>query len=807
MPVLTKKTGDTMDRRDFLKSVLTLAALAPAVKLGADTGEETALSGRVIAAESGKGLPGIRVTNGREVVLTDADGHYALPRHPGLATRFVSVVVPPDRSCGKYYHPVADNGGDFLLAPRAKRSGFTFLHVGDTETVKYERHLKEIMAYARNTGAAFIVHTGDLSGKANKKAMKRDPGNPVWHSGIAFHAEKMNSSRAGRPVYYTIGNHDMRGKYGEQIWESYYGPVVYAFHEGDALFVALPISKGDVPPFDRPEDTAEFLKNLLATYPAGQKVFLLSHTYAPLDYTGVFLKNSRRGVDLGKWDFYGLIHGHSHRSSVTPCGAKARIWSTGMSSGGGQGNNPASFREFTVSADGKVSSELRYLYQERTLHGAASPEPDAAGLYPAAVVAYDTVMPVVRVTAERGGEKIELFRQGPMLWCGSFKAASDAPLRTEAVFADGSALKAENVLPADRRLKLRRVIVPGRETRFGAPVTDGTRIFVTTVDDHNGEAGSLAAFDAASGKLLWRHDCGGGVRSRAALDRGEIAVAVDGGRVTLLDAATGKVKWKVDPAEPSYPYRPPLIAGDTVYSPVDRGTAAVSRADGKIKWRNEDARERFGSTSPFLLADGKLIAAVNWGFVYAVDAANGRTVWKSEQPDKRLPFLLQPTTALLPDGEILMAEGNSVAALDRHTGKIAKNGDKRARGATACAPLVDRGTIYVGTPASGLVALDANKLKMRWSTRRTTGKSRLATVQYKSCGINTVEASPLPVGDEIFCAHTCGKLYRLARKSGKVLGELDLGSPLLSSPVMLGDSQVMITDFAGRLFVFDLAGK
>ena len=793
-----------MDRRDFLKSVLTVAALAPAVRLDAGDESEPELSGRVIAKESGKGLPNIRVTNGSEVVLTDAEGRYRLPRHPGLKTRFVSVVVPGDRGCEKYYRPVAEGGGDFFLAPRKVGKSFTFIQVSDTETVKYERHLKEIMAYARNTGAAFIVHTGDLSGKANKKKMKLEPDNLIWQSGLAFHAAKLNTEAAGRPVYYTIGNHDMRGNYGEQGWESRFGPVVYAFEEGDCLFVAVPISKGDVPPFDKPDDTARFLKNLLATYPAGQKVFLLGHTYAPLDFDGVFLKGSRHEVDLKKWDFRGMIHGHSHRSSVTPCGSKALIWSTAMSSGGGYGNAPACFREFTVGADGKVSSELRYLYQERQLHGAVSPEPVPDGTYPVAVVAYDTVMPVVKVTAERGGEKIELVRQSPMLWCGSFRTAADAPLCTAATFADGSVLKAENAPLAGKRLKLRRMIPLPCETRLGAPVTDGKLIYATTIDDHNGKTGGLSAFDAATGKLQWRCDCASGIRNSAALDGGEVAAAADGGRIALLDAATGKIKWSVEPRFPTYPHRSPLVSGDTVYAHVDGAVAAVSRADGSVKWRNEEAKERFGSPSPFLLADGRLIVAVNWGLVYSLDAASGKTVWKSERMDNKLPFLLQPTTARLPNGNILTVTGKSSVALDARTGRIARNADKRSRGATACAPVVDRDLILKGTPALGLTALDANKLKMRWNTGKSTGKSRLATVQYNPGGVNTVEAAPLPLGEEIICAHTCGKLYRLARKSGKILGELDLGSPLLSPPVMLGKKQLMLNDFAGRLFIFDI---
>ncbi|MBQ6352009.1 MAG: metallophosphoesterase, partial [Lentisphaeria bacterium] len=462
--------------RQFFFGIVLAAIFGATATLGAGQTGDAVLTGRVSEAGSGKPLAGIRVTNGSDVVLTGADGRYQLPRHPGLRTRFVSVVVPGNFCCETRYRPAAEGGGDFVLAPRPRRSGFTFIHVGDTETTKYDRHLNEIMAYARNTGAAFIIHTGDLSGKANKKQLAKDPENARWRTAIDFHADRLNAQHAGRPVYYTIGNHDMRGRYGESLWESRLGPVVYAFEEGDCLFVALPIAKGDVMPFDRPDDTAKFLKNLLATYPATQKVFLLSHSQTPLDCHGVFLKGSRYEVDLRQWDFLGMIHGHNHRSSVTPCGSRAAIWSTAMSSGGGRGNTPACFREFRVSADGKVSSELRYLYQERQLHGVVSPKPDADGRYPVAAVAYHTVMPVVKVVAERGGEKIELSRRSPMLWCGSFTTAGEAPLRTTATFADGSTLAAENATLRDGRLKLRRMIPLRQETRLGAPVTDGKRI-------------------------------------------------------------------------------------------------------------------------------------------------------------------------------------------------------------------------------------------------------------------------------------------------------------------------------------------
>ena len=52
----------------------------------------------------------------------------------------------------------------------------------------------------------------------------------------------MNTENMDCPVFYCIGNHDLvKGKYGEELFESIYGPVYYFFDAGNVHYVVTPM--------------------------------------------------------------------------------------------------------------------------------------------------------------------------------------------------------------------------------------------------------------------------------------------------------------------------------------------------------------------------------------------------------------------------------------------------------------------------------------------------------------------------------------------------------------------------------------
>ncbi|MEN8184112.1 MAG: metallophosphoesterase [Myxococcota bacterium] len=78
------------------------------------------------------GLAGVVVSNGRDVVTTDAEGGFRLT---GGSETFVRVTCPDDHRCPHWHRR---GGGDFGLLPQATPDDFFFVHVSDIHAYDQE---------------------------------------------------------------------------------------------------------------------------------------------------------------------------------------------------------------------------------------------------------------------------------------------------------------------------------------------------------------------------------------------------------------------------------------------------------------------------------------------------------------------------------------------------------------------------------------------------------------------------------------------------------------------------------------------
>jgi outer membrane protein assembly factor BamB len=160
-------------------------------------------------------------------------------------------------------------------------------------------------------------------------------------------------------------------------------------------------------------------------------------------------------------------------------------------------------------------------------------------------------------------------------------------------------------------------------------VADGRVFAGSSVRDGD----NLLAFDAATGQELWSADldrragpCGGfseiGIPSTPAVSGSTVVVGGGNAAYFALDAASGRVLWKHDisDAGPSaYAWESPLIRGNLVYvgiaaqcdNPSVRGELrALSVADGSLRARRYFTRGARGAgiwNSPALSADGNTL--------------------------------------------------------------------------------------------------------------------------------------------------------------------------------------------------------
>lgn len=354
-----------IERRDFLGMVAgTGAALSvPSVAFGADGG----LRGRVSAA--GRPMASVAVSNGADVTLTDDRGDFELPRQG--ADKFVFITAPSGWTCAKWYLPISEktDGYDFDLAPWAASAvgrELSFVHISDSEIsgvgAREEAWAKRVKAIADEVDAAFIVHTGDIHAAAGLKA----------------HIKLMNSANMGRPMEYVIGNHDIikgKYKYGEELFESLYGPLWRSFDACGVHFCAIPMGYGDVKPRYSAGDVARWLKNDLALVPAGRPVVILCHSLhdgSLFDTSGLndgVLKLGRTKGEIGfdvtaACNLTGFVFGHQHNNFIRRFGKIAAI-QTAVPQKGGVDLSPAAARVIRVDAAGRLSSEIRYYPSDR----------------------------------------------------------------------------------------------------------------------------------------------------------------------------------------------------------------------------------------------------------------------------------------------------------------------------------------------------------------------------------------------------------------------------------------------------------
>jgi len=176
-----------------------------------------------------------------------------------------------------------------------------------------------------------------------------------------------------------------------------------------------------------------------------------------------------------------------------------------------------------------------------------------------------------------------------------------------------------------------KIPVAGEQAYFGAgssPLADGTLVIV-----HPGNYGPLTALDAATGAVVWTAGDEGFFAS-------PILATIDGTRqvITLTQKAVigvsvpdGRVLWQS--SLPNNGGITPVIDGQTVIvSALDAGVAALRPRRAGTSWTVEKAWETKAVSmyvSNPVLVNGTLfgLSHRNSGQLFAIDAANGATRW------------------------------------------------------------------------------------------------------------------------------------------------------------------------------------
>ena len=246
-----------------------------------------------------KVLPGVGVSNGRDVVQTDTKGHYQLTIDDSTDAVFVikpsGYITPLSKyNTPEFYYIHRPEGSpkdlkykgvsptgpapktiNFPLYVNKESTDYKVLLFGDPQVLNYTRVAfltHDFIEPLIDSDADFGISLGDIA--SNRLAV--------------FEEYNTAMSQMNRPWYSVVGNHDINFKvdedrYANESWLATYGPGYYSFNWGHVHYIALDNvmyhgeDEGKKYHGELDEKQLEFLKNDLKYVPKDMLVVPMMH--------------------------------------------------------------------------------------------------------------------------------------------------------------------------------------------------------------------------------------------------------------------------------------------------------------------------------------------------------------------------------------------------------------------------------------------------------------------------------------------------------------------------------------------------
>ncbi len=310
--------------------------------------------------------------------------------------------------------------------------------------------------------------------------------------------------------------------------------------------------------------------------------------------------------------------------------------------------------------------------------------------------------------------------------------------------------------------------------------------------------------------LKWKFKTHGKIFSSPAVYNGIVYIGSEDKNLYAIDVSTGKELWKFTTG--GAVHSSPSVFNNVVYfGSFDGYYYAVDAKKGTEKWRFKTGGEKWidskelGFSSPesdqpdpwqFFLSSpvikpnenaGVVYFGSSDGFVYAVDAENGKLKWKfkTEGPVHSSPAIYQ--------GRLYVGSwDNHLYALDAQSGQELwrfKTGSKVMMHGIQASPTVDNGSVYFGARDAYFYSLNAE-----------TG-----TPNWKYSADNSWILTTAGVKDGTVYIGTSDSFLFLAidAKTGKEKYRMAANGYIFSSPA-IANNTAYFGDFTGKVFAVDL---
>lgn len=784
-------------------------------------------------------LSGVMVTDGLHVVKTNEQGLFDLPGHE--SARFITVTTPNGyKPADVHYLPIKEGVESYDLGllkwERADSNGkHSFIQITDTEirdeSPEHKLWAHNVRDYAQNEKSAFVIHTGDI----------------CYEGGLKAHIKLMNSKNMGVPMYYTIGNHDLvKGDYGEQLFESIYGPVWYSFNYGNVHYIVTPMPGGDHLPSYREKDVYAWLKNDLAHINPKTPIVVFNHDLLSNNEEFVYKKDLENRLVLNKeYNLKAWLYGHWHNHFVRMQGDVKTI-STATLDKGGIDHSTSAYRVMQVDGKGNMETQLRYAYINKHVKIAsianerAALNPSKKGILELVVNSYysDAETKSVSYKITSSEQKVVMTqamkRKTDWTWHSSLnipKRHDGEMLFVEVVaqFSDGTSASAKEafVFNSSQKFDLQPTkdwtnllensshvaTKDNNDVKFplhlswvknvagnlfmSSPIVYNGNVYVATVDEELRGEGAVIGLDGKTGEQLWRYQTRNSVKNTIVAEAGNIYAQDAEGYLYAINAKTGKLSWE---KQLEFDHLPVIIEGlaskdGILYAGTGKVLGAYDAKSGEPIWTNNSWSQNQGATSSISVNDDVLLMGAQWSALFGHDAKTGEKLWSLSK------YGLSnrgATPALYGDVAYLLSS-NSLFILDAKRGEILLKKELPYNVDATSTPLVTEKLIIFGTVDNGLIALDKESYEQEWKV--TTKPALVYSSPYSHFPANTIETSPVLVDNMAVFGASDGIFYGVNIDTGKVLWMHETGAPIFST-VAISGNVVYGTDFGGNVYAF-----
>lgn len=352
-------------------------------------------------------------------------------------------------------------------------------------------------------------------------------------------------------------------------------------------------------------------------------------------------------------------------------------------------------------------------------------------------------------------------------------------------------------LPATLNQAWRASISGGttKQRLAAAPVVADGRLVVVDTD------ANVSAFAADTGALIWRTAIGstgddfkkslfgGG----AGID-GSVVYATSGvGDVAALNAADGKLIWKVRPAGPLRG-APTIFNGSVFVISQDNQIIALNAADGATLWQETASLEAgsvFGAGSP-AGGQGTIVAGFSSGEVQAYRYENGRDLWEDALARTSISLSVSTLTDVDADPVIdrgrvfALGQGGRMASYELVTGL--RSWEISIAGIST--PYVVGEWVYVMTDDAKLLCVARATGKVRWLQQ--LARYRVETEKKKKDPIRWT--GPVLAGGRLIAVNTEGQVAEFSPTDGSLVTMRQLDGPISQSPVVANNMLYILQD-------------